>query len=793
MGQSADAKAYGDVLRILDHCLDYARRRHEAVAASQKGRSRGNAAISPQRSSASYQVWVGRQTRFAQFVFPTPNAYLDSGAISLLRSAYEIYKRDDLSSDLVAHLQTLARDAKSSADSVVPRFALSAVYWWDEDKDAALAEFARAVDATKSDPELTLSLAELYQQRGDLADALAKADAIQPVDNATMQRREELAMSLATRTGDTDRARLAAERLFGLRLDTDTQLRLSEQMHQLGMHETAEAVLARARRRVGNKATALVGLMLQYQRQNKNDIAAQVALQILRSSTASRPASTNVNIIDSDQPDAARSSAMQVLARSGKLAELIQRTEEQLQRTPGSSQLRITLADYYTAANQREKARDELTKLAQLRPDDLPLRLRVAASLAQQGQSAAAVEHYEAIFKKDPAVLARSFSQVLTAYRKANKTDQLIRTLEKADIRSFGQPLLLMNLIQNLMNDERNREAAVSLFKKAWEAFPADRPNLFRYVQRVELAQMPEMYGYAREALIPNEGSGTFTATQWNLFQQILSYSSDGTVTSLVSNLLDVAEKQNKTADLAADVEAAIKKFPTWTAGKAILALIRTREGKYAEAKELFKSILALKPEALGTYYADWIIGAELDRHTETRDLARTFFERTVSNRSENASVNYEIGPLKRLVSLYANDGRKNDARRILLEAAKPRELDGYDTEYQNQMRVQGLTTIGRQLIDLGFAADAMPLLNDAVEIADSIAPDGPNYIGSLPTIVLQTRNALDQGLKNLKDDQVVLTVLRLLNFARPPRKRGLETPRPERQFRDARLASRTR
>ena len=58
--------------------------------------------------------------------------------------------------------------------------------------------------------------------------------------------------------GSGGRARHAAERLFGLRLDTDTQIRLADQMHQLGLHELAEAVLGRARRRAGNKATALV-------------------------------------------------------------------------------------------------------------------------------------------------------------------------------------------------------------------------------------------------------------------------------------------------------------------------------------------------------------------------------------------------------------------------------------------------------------------------------------------------------------------------------------------------------
>ena len=74
------------------------------------------------------------------------------------------------------------------------------------------------------------------------------ADAVQPLDNSTMKRREELALRLAVLVGDFERARQAAERLFGLRLDTDTQVRLAGQMNQLGQHELAEAVLGHSPR-----------------------------------------------------------------------------------------------------------------------------------------------------------------------------------------------------------------------------------------------------------------------------------------------------------------------------------------------------------------------------------------------------------------------------------------------------------------------------------------------------------------------------------------------------------------
>ena len=222
----------------------------------------------------------------------------------MLRTAYELYKADDLTSDLVAHFRKQAEAARTPADALYPRLALSYLAWWEDDKDAAVAEFARVADASSPESDLRLELADLQEKRGEPAEALALVDGFTPRDNAGMRRREEQALRLAIATGNLDRARQAAERLFGLRLDTDTQVRLAGQMHQLGLHELAEAVLGRARRRAGNKASALVGLMLQYQRQDKVDAAVQAALQILQSTTAMHM--TNPNVYNPDSADAAR-------------------------------------------------------------------------------------------------------------------------------------------------------------------------------------------------------------------------------------------------------------------------------------------------------------------------------------------------------------------------------------------------------------------------------------------------------------------------------------------------------
>ena len=246
-------------------------------------------------------------------------------------------------------------------------------------------------------------------------------------------------------------------------------------MNQLGQHELAEAVLGRARRRAGNKATALVGMMLQYQSQGKLDTAVQVAMQILRSTTAMRQ--SNPNVYYAEDPDASRIAAIGVLARSGRLPQLIERTNEQLKKTPNSIQIHQTLADYYKASNQRDKARAELLKIVELRPDDSNLRYQIALQLTQEGQAAAAIEHYKAILKKDPSVLGRNIYQVQNAFQQAGKGEELIALLEQMDLRQFGQPSMIFNLISNMFFDDKLRDAATRLFKKAWKEFPDDRAS----------------------------------------------------------------------------------------------------------------------------------------------------------------------------------------------------------------------------------------------------------------------------------------------------------------------------
>ena len=92
---------------------------------------------------------------------------------------------------------------------------------------------------------------------------------------------------------------------------------------------------------------------------------------------------------------------VQVLARSGKLKELIERAEAQLKNSPKSLQVHQTLADYYRAAGEREKVKQVYQKMAELKPDDAKMRYQVANLLVQAGDVNSAVDHYLAALKKD--------------------------------------------------------------------------------------------------------------------------------------------------------------------------------------------------------------------------------------------------------------------------------------------------------------------------------------------------------------------------------------------------------
>ena len=561
----ADAKAHDDILRLLDRYLaslrDHARAKQGSAAGSTPT---ALAVLRP--SSGLISVWLSATATYTRIDYPTADAYLDDQAIQLLRNAFELYRRDDLLSDLLAHFQKPIAAGAPVGEQPAPRTSMrSALRWWSDDRAEALQELDAVVLLAPADAALRLKLAELRAQQQQPEEALAQLEAVEPLDQATLERRELLALRLAVPVGDLDRARQAAERLFGLRLDAPTQIQLAAQMHQLGMHELAEAVLARARRRSGGNAATLASLMRQYQAQGKTDVAIQIALQILRQGSPNTAQPGRVVTVGGE--DQSHREAVQVLARSGKLGELIERTEAQIARAPQSLQLYQLLASYHRAAGNQAKVKEVIERMARLRPDDARLTYQLAQQLYQAGDFSAAIPYYRAALEKEPALVANRLTDVLNAYVRANRTAELVPLFERLDLKSMGSPSSVLNLINmlSITNRGNTNEQVMVLFRKAWQAFPNERGRLLSRVGRDDFWALPETFAYAREAVIPGPASGSVAV--WQGFDQITNYAADGRVSSIISRLLDAASRQNKLDELAQDVEAAVGRHPEWAGG----------------------------------------------------------------------------------------------------------------------------------------------------------------------------------------------------------------------------------
>ena len=128
-------------------------------------------------------------------------------------------------SEIIAHLEKPLADAP--VHEVKTRGVLAAFAHWWADRPADCYEIL--VDLCKQYPDdvdLQIERARLASELGQSRVALDALDSFDPLDSQMLVRKEMAAMNLAAKLGDLARAKRAAERLFGMRMDTSTQWRL---------------------------------------------------------------------------------------------------------------------------------------------------------------------------------------------------------------------------------------------------------------------------------------------------------------------------------------------------------------------------------------------------------------------------------------------------------------------------------------------------------------------------------------------------------------------------------------
>ena len=179
----------------------------------------------------------------------------------------------------------------------------------------------------------------------------------------------------------------------------------------------------------------------------------------------------------------------------------------------------------------------------------------------------------------------------------------------------------MMNALQNVMNDESMRGRAMGLFRKAWEAFPQDRPNLLAYIHQPfrrlagarDVRLRPRGPDPRRGLLLP------LSAVERLRARSSPTDMPDGKVNSMVGHLLDMASGQGKLDELSRRIDDAMKRLPAWKAGLALKALIACRAARYDEADRLIQGLLKDDQQEQVSTNVYWIMANELENYATTR------------------------------------------------------------------------------------------------------------------------------------------------------------------------------
>lgn len=767
MGKAGADKKHDEVIAILDRYLDFNQQRSAIERAKPR---RSGQRTSRNQGSTYYQIYTGKSTTHVNIAYPSPGPFYDSQAIMLLRNAYEVFLRNDLVSDLQKHLETRL-EAATESQQIDRRLALVAFHSWNDDAEGALRHMTVASRLVPQDWELRFDVAQLHTASGQFEEALGVVDAVVPVDQETMRERESLALDYAVRLGDLERARSAAERLFGLRLDANTQLQLVAQMRRLGMNEQAEAVLNRVQRQAGSNLNSMATLMSMHQSQGHGELAVQIARQILRRSRPSQSTASSRRYNPGGGDDGNRQAALQVLSASGKLKELIQATEEQLVRSPQSAQLHQALAEYYQATGDNSKVIDLQRKIVEARPDDAQLRYRFAQQLQGLQKHTEACDEFLAALKLQPRLFSNDYYEVTQAFRQAKRLPDLTKFLEGIDLRRLGQAYVVTNLIQNAANDKEQRPAVMALFKKAWEQFPDQRQYLMTSFYNEEAWDSPDIMNYGKEMLLPT--AAMTRGNPWYGVSQINSYSGDGETYTAFQNIVKIGLKTNQLEAIRGEVATAVEKNPDWKAGPLVLAAIQARTGKVDEARAAIEAFMKDKkpgdlPQAVG-----WIVGQVLEPVEPLRGQTIRLYELAMTGENNNGMREFQYSPGPRLIKMYSNDKRRDEARALLAKSVKGQNYDNYDPAYALSQKVEGLFSIGQQYEQLEFSIEALRSYREAIELGTS-DKSNPNY-NNREYYVQQTTARLQQLMEKLAKANDPALVSALLGARNEPGKPAID------------------
>lgn len=771
IGQLGGEEENERVLELLAKVLEIADAESQfrvKLAALSPIRNSSQISMSQTTTNFNIQTYYGKTAERVLITFPPITNELDSSSIALLRQVFNVLLKNGVSDDMLQKIRVLGESKSEKSDFW--RWCLAAIQWWSDDQDGAMQLVAQIMADRPQDTNMQFRWIGLLESRSDFEDALAIVDKMAPRDQSRLILRENTALRLAERVGDIDRAKQAAERLFGLRLNSDMQMQLIPQLKRLGMDAQADAMMNRMERTSSRQTSTQLSLMSLYQSQGKTENANQVAMVILRKTASPYSASRNssssysprVRTTESSQ----RESALQQLSRSGALKKQIEQLKEKLERSPDSIHTLEQLIEFSIATNQKQEADEYLAKALELRPDSHIMRWNLARNLSDKGKYSEACDQYLLLIDAQPTWITEEYYQVERAFSQAKRQKDLFQKLETMDLRRFRSPWGLVQMVSNaLQQNPANAEGMIGLIERVFDSHPTYRSNLIRnLVNNPVLLKNDRIFELVKKSVLSG-GTSVAGSSPWTGLDQVLSYS-ENSIEVTFSSLINMARTTPKrSAEIRDSIEQQTQANPKWLAGQVMLALLEMQTKSKEKGLGRLKTLLEDESTWEGMpYEACWFLGLQLASEKSAEELAFRLLKEADIRQGDRGMSDPLYSPISALAKLASNrPDEKSYVKKRIDESEKQaaNSVSYNDPDYEAYQRVQRGIGMSKIYLDLGYPVDSY-MAAKAIE-RDMESDAVGRFYGNISYLKSQWSSSLDAATKAFSDQSLSDALDRLL------------------------------
>ncbi len=553
-----------------------------------------------------------------------------------------------------------------------------------------IAEISSLIDAAEGDPQnddLRFLIAQMAAKQGLIDEAVLLADSLNLTDPAGQIAREEFILRLLFPAGKSDRCVMAAERLFGLPLNMDQQRDLIPVLDKLGMRDKVAAMQSRFGRGTQDRQSILGRQLQTYVAAGKNELAGEVAWELLK--LASGGSLFSGHRPDDDRDDGGeRLQAIKALGRLNRLQPLIDRYEAMLAESPGSVELLEILAEFHDAAEQWDllsAKRDRIALLTKKAPPSLKAK---AVELEKNGDVSGACDIYLTILKDDPAAFSDEMETYVQAFERAKRQADFLTAVMNLKSEYWSQRAgLIINIIAEVAFTKSNEDLVQSSIAKLLATQKTRRLTIGSLLARPEITSEENLLS-AITLEIDDEARIAWSASFNEISLIIQRLKNEASLRAVEEALV----RQISTGGivvpgaelLAAYIEARLRRPEA-----VMLRLERCLTGTATQPELRHLIVLNLRLRELGNDWDDqrlWMLERMSKQIGEDAELADSVLEELgiayeTAGRISDARSVLNLRVQRMLASTGANTANASESIRELLQAGEKIQHSGFPIE----------------------------------------------------------------------------------------------------------------